>query len=142
MRPILSEADVTLANLETTLGGPDREFSGYPLFNTPDEAADAIKDAGVDILTTINNHSLNTRAEGLKRRPLFYKKMVLKRSAPMLKSQIYALYCMKKIEIIFSYFAYIERINGYRISLIRKLLTIIYFCFPFYHLFVKIIRNV
>lgn len=67
VKPILSSADLTIANFETTLGGPSLGFSGYPQFNSPDEVADAIKDAGVDILTTVNNHSLDTRADGLKR---------------------------------------------------------------------------
>lgn len=67
VKPIFREADVTLANFETTLAGDSLEFVGYPRFNSPDEVADAIKDAGVDILTTANNHSLDTGDDGLKR---------------------------------------------------------------------------
>lgn len=67
VKPYLSAADVTLANFETTLAGSDRPFQGFPRFNSPDEVADAIKDAGVDILTTANNHSLDTDDDGLKR---------------------------------------------------------------------------
>lgn len=67
IKPYLSNADVTLANFETTLGGSGLNFVGYPFFNSPDEVADAIKNAGVDILTTANNHSLDTSANGLVR---------------------------------------------------------------------------
>lgn len=67
VKPLLSSADITLANFETTLGGSSLGFTGYPQFNSPDEVADAIQNAGVDILTTANNHSLDTRDDGLKR---------------------------------------------------------------------------
>src|SRR5699024_6532942 len=67
VKPLLSEADMTLANFETTLAGDSVGYMGYPRFSSPDEVADTIKDAGVDILTTANNHSLDTEAAGLKR---------------------------------------------------------------------------
>src|SRR5690625_1508449 len=67
VKPILSSADLTIANFETTTAGPEKEYTGYPQFNSPDEVIDAIKDAGVDVLTTVNNHSLDTGSEGLKR---------------------------------------------------------------------------
>lgn len=63
----LSRADLTIANLETSLGGPERGFSGYPTFNTPDELLDALVDIGVDSLITANNHSLDSGVDGLKR---------------------------------------------------------------------------
>ena len=65
--PYFSAADLAIANFETTLGGAERGFSGYPLFNSPDEVADAIKFAGIDVVSTANNHSLDTRTDGLKR---------------------------------------------------------------------------
>lgn len=67
IKPIIEEADLALANLETTLAGESREYSGYPIFNAPDELADALKYAGFDTIITANNHSLDTRAEGLRR---------------------------------------------------------------------------
>lgn len=67
VEPLLSGYDVTLANFETTMAGDSLKFTGYPQFNSPDEVADAIKEAGVDILTTANNHSLDTKDVGLKR---------------------------------------------------------------------------
>ena len=67
VKPILSAADLTIANFESTLGGPERPFTGYPLFNTPDEAVDALKYAGIDLITTANNHCLDTGSDGLKR---------------------------------------------------------------------------
>ncbi len=61
-------ADLAAANLELTFGGPESgSYRGYPTFNTPDELADNIKDAGIGLLLTVNNHSYDTGLTGLKR---------------------------------------------------------------------------
>ena len=61
----ISRADVAIGNLEVTLAG--RPYRGYPQFSAPDEYAQAIKDAGFDILLTANNHCLDRRRKGLER---------------------------------------------------------------------------
>lgn len=67
VRPFIQEADLAIANLETTLAGERLPYRGYPLFNTPDAIIDALDYAGFDTIITTNNHSLDTRAEGLRR---------------------------------------------------------------------------
>ena len=52
----LSAADFTLANLETTISTEERGYSGYPCFKSPEALLPALKEAGVDVLTTSNNH--------------------------------------------------------------------------------------
>lgn len=61
----ISRADLAIGNLEVTLGG--EPYRGYPQFSAPDEYLFAIKEAGFDILTTANNHSLDRRRKGLER---------------------------------------------------------------------------
>ncbi len=66
---ILKSADLAIANFECTLAGPDKPYS-YPnskSFNTPDAAAVALKEAGFDVLSTINNHSNDRRIAGIIR---------------------------------------------------------------------------
>ncbi len=67
VKPYISEADFAIANLETTIGGEQAVFTGYPEFNTPDSMLEALSDAGVDILLTANNHSLDRGRDGLFR---------------------------------------------------------------------------
>lgn len=64
---VLSGADITIGNLETTLAGPEARYSGYPMFNAPDQLADALKEAGFDILAHANNHTLDRGVNGLIR---------------------------------------------------------------------------
>lgn len=59
--------DLVIGNLELTFGGPDRPYASFPCFNTPDSFLDAVKDAGFDLLTTANNHSMDTGKAGLIR---------------------------------------------------------------------------
>lgn len=71
----LSDADYTLGNLEATMAGEGNGASqndyGYWAdiqslnFNVPESAADALKGAGFDMLTTGNNHVLDSGLEGV-----------------------------------------------------------------------------
>lgn len=65
--PYIQVADLAIANLETTFGGETRGYSGYPNFNTPDALASALKKAGFDVISTINNHTFDTGASGFDR---------------------------------------------------------------------------
>ncbi|MBO4658978.1 MAG: CapA family protein [Prevotella sp.] len=65
MAPEIQRADIAIANFEVTLGGPP--YKGYPQFCAPDEYLKAAIDCGFDVLTTCNNHSVDTRARGINR---------------------------------------------------------------------------
>ena len=67
--PYMKRCDYFVANLETTLAGTEngRKYSTYPLFNSPDSIADALKNAGVDCLLTANNHCYDSSALGVTR---------------------------------------------------------------------------
>lgn len=65
IKPILSDADISIGNLEVTLGVIP--YSGYPRFSSPAEYASAIKNSGVDVLVTANNHSCDKRKLGLEK---------------------------------------------------------------------------
>ena len=61
----IEEGTVAVGNLETTLAGKERAYSGYPTFNSPEELALDLKEMGIDILTTANNHCLDKGYTGL-----------------------------------------------------------------------------
>ena len=61
-------ADLAVANLEVSLGGTQSgKYNGYPAFNTPDDLIDDLKNAGVSLLLTANNHCYDTGLFGVKR---------------------------------------------------------------------------
>ena len=61
----ISSADIAIGNLETTFAGKERGYSNYPRFNTPEQLATNLKDLGIDVLSTANNHSMDTGYSGL-----------------------------------------------------------------------------
>ena len=63
--PWLSDADLTVANLETTLAG--KPFSGYPAFSSPDVLVTGMLNAGIDIVGTANNHCCDRGRTGIER---------------------------------------------------------------------------
>lgn len=70
-RPYLRESDFTIGVLEGPLAGEEKGFStsnfddGIPLYlNFPDAFAEAIKEAGIDLVTLANNHILDMGIPG------------------------------------------------------------------------------
>lgn len=63
VRDEISEADIAIGNLEVTLGGPP--YKGYPAFSSPASLAAACSNAGIDVLVTANNHSVDRGKKGI-----------------------------------------------------------------------------
>ena len=63
----LQAADFAVVNFETTLGGSGYQIGGFPRFNSPDSILDSLKNAGVDLLLTSNNHAYDTSSIGISR---------------------------------------------------------------------------
>lgn len=59
VKQYIEKADIAIANFETTVGTPERGYSGYPRFSAPHEILEALRFAGFDVLTTANNHCLD-----------------------------------------------------------------------------------
>ena len=64
IKKYFDNSNYVIGNLETTFGGEVRD---YPMFSTPDSFLDALKYAGFDLLTTANNHCLDSGSDGLIR---------------------------------------------------------------------------
>ncbi len=67
IRPIFSGYDFNFGNLETVFAGNQIKYTGYPLFNTPDDFLEGLKYAGFDYLFTANNHSYDRFEKGVRR---------------------------------------------------------------------------
>lgn len=68
VRGFLAESDYVIGNLETPLAGNDARYVHELFsFNAPDEFAIAIKDAGVNFVSTSNNHCMDRGLKGLQR---------------------------------------------------------------------------
>ena len=69
VRDLIREADYTISNLETPLAGEAATYTGddFFKFNAPDSYAEAVKAAGVDLISTVNNHTYDRGYAGMYR---------------------------------------------------------------------------
>ena len=65
IKEYISSANIAIGNLETTFAGKERGYSNYPRFNTPEQLATNLKNLGIDVVSTANNHCMDTNYTGL-----------------------------------------------------------------------------
>ena len=65
IKEYINSADISIGNLETTFAGKEKGYSNYPRFNTPEQLATNLKDVGIDVVSTANNHCMDTNYTGL-----------------------------------------------------------------------------
>ena len=63
IKPVISEADIAIANFEVTLAGTP--YKGYPQFSSPPALPVACNRTGIDYLVTANNHSADGGKKGI-----------------------------------------------------------------------------
>lgn len=63
----IESADLAIVNEEVILGGEELRITGYPSFNGPFEVADALSDAGFDVVCHATNHALDRGKKGILR---------------------------------------------------------------------------
>ena len=67
-KALLSESDYVIGNLETPLAGKEAVYTQSHLaFNAPDTFVDAIMEAGIDLVSTANNHVFDRGYAGMER---------------------------------------------------------------------------
>lgn len=65
VKPYIQDADITLASLETNFVEGE-EYSGRLKYNAPLELLETMKNLGIDIINTANNHSLDYGFRGIE----------------------------------------------------------------------------
>lgn len=65
LKPLFTQADLVVVNLETTLTD-SADYSGYPRFRSPRALAGALRHAGVDVCVLANNHCCDGGARGIR----------------------------------------------------------------------------
>jgi len=71
--PYFKNADISVIVQETVLGGESLGYSGYPMFNSPQQVGDAIKNAGFDVVLHATNHTLDRGSKGVENTLEYWK---------------------------------------------------------------------
>jgi len=67
IKKYFDSSDFVFGNLETVTAGKEKNYSGYPLFNSPEDYITSLKKAGFNFLFTSNNHCLDRGEVGVLR---------------------------------------------------------------------------
>ena len=67
VKPIVAKADLALCHMETVYGPDDGPFTGYPMFVSPPQVAQALAETGYDGCSTASNHTLDAGTAGVER---------------------------------------------------------------------------
>jgi poly-gamma-glutamate synthesis protein (capsule biosynthesis protein) len=65
VKSLIEKADIAFVNQETVFAGKESGYSGYPLFNTPQEAGEALAAAGFDVVNHATNHIMDKGERGI-----------------------------------------------------------------------------
>lgn len=74
VKPLIKQYDLAYYNQETNLGGKEIGLSTYPQFNSPYEVGDAFVDAGFNLVSLANNHSMDRGTQALDNSLAYWKK--------------------------------------------------------------------
>lgn len=64
LKDFVKDSDISIGNYETTTN-PDLPVAGFPRFNVPAAYLKNLKETGFDIVSTANNHSMDTELDGV-----------------------------------------------------------------------------
>lgn len=113
VRELLLKPDVLVANQESITGGQALGLSSYPMFNSPHEIGDALLDAGVDLVTMANNHTLDKGERGILAAIDHWNKIGMPYTGAFCSTEDQGeLRVLTKQEISFSFLAYTYGTNG------------------------------
>ncbi|TCS93816.1 CapA family protein [Hazenella coriacea] len=112
IKPYIEIADIAIGNFETTLAGSAKPYSGYPTFNSPDEITTTLKNAGVDVVSTANNHSMDTGPKGVVRTYQTMNEAGIKVAGTASSAEERKPVIIKQKGITFAFLAYTEHTNG------------------------------
>lgn len=113
VKPLLESADIAVANQETMIGGKELGLSSYPLFNSPFEIGDALKDAGIDIVTLANNHTMDKGELAIQNALSYWDQIQMPYTGAFQSFGDRAeIRTMTKNDITFSFLAYSYGTNG------------------------------
>ena len=73
VKPIIEKFDLAYYNQESILGGKELGYSSYPTFNSPNEVGDAYVNAGFNLVSLANNHTLDKGTTGVMNSSAYWK---------------------------------------------------------------------
>lgn len=127
MKPIISQYDIGYYNQESILGGTELGLSSYPTFNSPQEVGDAFQNAGFNMVSLANNHTLDKGTRGVTNSISYWRnqKAVTAGSYDSQEDRARS-HVHEKNNIKYAFFSYTTSTNGIRVPQGREYLVDVY----------------
>lgn len=115
VKPYVESADLAYIKQETHLGGDEIGPRGWPSFNTTDAMADAIVDAGFDLVASASNHAYDWGYFGAVEhsRSVWNQKPVAFTGTAVNEEEAQAIPVVERNGISFALLDYTYGVNGY-----------------------------
>lgn len=115
VKPYIESADLAYIKQETHLGGDEIGPRGWPSFNTTDAMADAIVDAGFDLVASASNHAYDWGYFGAVEhsRSVWNQKPVAFTGTAVNEKEAQAIPVVERNGISFALLDYTYGVNGY-----------------------------
>jgi len=114
----IASADIACINQETPLVKTADLYGDYPSFGTPYEVADAMKQAGFDVVSCATNHSYDREMTGIDATIETFNNlgMLVTGIQGSKEKEYVAFKVLEKKEIKFAFLNYTESLNGIKMS--------------------------
>ena len=112
IKEYLQNFDLRFINQETILGGVELGLSTYPAFNTPQEMGDALIDAGFNLISLANNHTLDRGGKAVINSVNYWNSKDVVHSGSVLNPNESQVRIFEKNGIKFAFVAYTYGTNG------------------------------
>lgn len=112
IKPFIRNFDLSFINQETILGGVRLGLSTYPCFNSPYSLGDALVDAGFNLISIANNHTMDRGEKAVINSVNYWKNQPVIYSGSEITDGISNVKLFNKNGIKFAFVAYTYGING------------------------------
>ena len=127
IKPIIQNYDLAFYNQESILGGTELGLSDYPTFNSPQEFGDSMIDAGFNLVSLANNHTLDRGEKAVLNSCNYWKnKDVLTAGSYSSKEEAEEIKIKEKNGIKYTLLAYTYGTNGIKIKEGKEYLVNLY----------------
>ena len=127
IKPIIQNYDLAFYNQESILGGTELGLSDYPTFNSPQEFGDSMIDAGFNLVSLANNHTLDRGEKAVLNSCNYWKnKDVLTAGSYSSKEEAEEIKIKEKNGIKYTLLAYTYGTNGIKVKEGKEYLVNLY----------------
>ena len=127
IKPIVKNYDLAFYNQESILGGTEIGLSDYPTFNSPKEFGDTMIDAGFNLVSLANNHTLDRGEKAVINSCNYWKtKEVISAGSHCSKEDAEQINIKEKNGIKYTLLAYTYGTNGIKVPEGKEYLVNLY----------------